>query len=185
MQIAQEKLRTNVAEYLLYMWQVEDIIRSFRFDLDAIEYSLIRPSFPDEKQAQQEVEWYAGLIRKMKMDEIEEKGHMSDLNEIMQELFYLHNTLLNVAKDPSYITLHEDAGPGMEDFRLRSKALSMNEVELCFNALYTKLLMRLKKQEITSETESAFESFRKMINYLCTAYHKMKRGELNLNFNLN
>lgn len=185
MQNAKDKLRDNVAEYILYMWQMEDIIRSFRFDPEAIEYNLIRPHFTDEKQIKEELDWYKELIRKMKMDEIEEKGHLSELHEIIQELFYLHNTLLNVAKDPQYTTLHEEAGPGMEDFRLRSKALAMNEVELCFNALYTKLLMRLKKQEITSDTESAFESFRKMISYLCTAYHKMKRGELNFNYNMN
>ena len=32
-----EKLRQeNIAEYLLYMWQVEDLIRTCKFDLDTI-----------------------------------------------------------------------------------------------------------------------------------------------------
>ncbi|MBX7095879.1 MAG: DUF4924 family protein [Flavobacteriales bacterium] len=185
MRVAEEKLKSNVAEYILYMWQMEDVVRSFNFDIEAIEFNLLRPVLKSEEELKAEKEWFSQLIRNMKNQEIEQKGHLNDIYEIIQELFYLHNTLLNVAKDPSYLQLHEEAAPGMEDYRLRSKSHSMNEVELCFNALYTKLLLRLKKQEISSETESAFTAFSKMISYLCSSYHKMKKGELNFNFNLN
>ena len=34
--IAKEKRKTNLAEYVLYMWQVEDLIRSFCFDIEKI-----------------------------------------------------------------------------------------------------------------------------------------------------
>jgi len=61
----------------------------------------------------------------------------------------------------------------------------MNTVELCLNGLYLKLLMRLSKQEITSATETAFDSFRKLIAYLTIQYHKMKNGDLQFNYNLN
>lgn len=29
--------KTNICEYLLYMWQVEDMIRALKFDMDTIE----------------------------------------------------------------------------------------------------------------------------------------------------
>ena len=34
--IARQKRKENIAEYLLYMWQVEDLIRANKFDMDSI-----------------------------------------------------------------------------------------------------------------------------------------------------
>ncbi|WP_347164130.1 DUF4924 family protein, partial [Parabacteroides merdae] len=34
--IARRKRKENIAEYLLYMWQVEDLIRANNFDMDSI-----------------------------------------------------------------------------------------------------------------------------------------------------
>ena len=34
--IAKEKRENNIAEYLLYMWQVEDIIRACKYDIALI-----------------------------------------------------------------------------------------------------------------------------------------------------
>ena len=39
--IAQQKRKENIAEYLLYMWQVEDLIRAYNFDIDKIEANII------------------------------------------------------------------------------------------------------------------------------------------------
>ena len=36
--IARQKKQENIAEYLLYMWQIEDIIRAFRKMTDAKDY---------------------------------------------------------------------------------------------------------------------------------------------------
>ena len=34
--IAKQKRRENIAEYVLYMWQLEDLIRAYNFDIDAM-----------------------------------------------------------------------------------------------------------------------------------------------------
>ncbi len=39
--IAEQKRRENIAEYLLYMYQVEDMIRANKLDFDSIERTLI------------------------------------------------------------------------------------------------------------------------------------------------
>ena len=41
MYIASQKRQQNIAEYLLYMWQVEDIIRAYHFDIDLIKENII------------------------------------------------------------------------------------------------------------------------------------------------
>ena len=33
--IAQQKLKENIAEYILYMYQIEDVVRAYHFDLEA------------------------------------------------------------------------------------------------------------------------------------------------------
>lgn len=35
--VAREKRKKNVAEYVLYMWQVEDTIRAFNFNINTLE----------------------------------------------------------------------------------------------------------------------------------------------------
>ena len=35
--IASQKKKENIAEYLLYMWQIEDIIRAYGLDIDQIQ----------------------------------------------------------------------------------------------------------------------------------------------------
>jgi len=42
MLISREKRRSNIVEYLLYMYQIEDIIRSFQFDITQIDANVVQ-----------------------------------------------------------------------------------------------------------------------------------------------
>ena len=43
MYIASKKRKENIAEYLLYMWQIEDLIRAYGLDIDRIRQNVIDP----------------------------------------------------------------------------------------------------------------------------------------------
>ncbi len=178
MLIAQQKLEENIAEYILYMYQVEDIIRAYNFDVDVIISQFVRPQLPDETLIPQYTKWYKGLIRDMQDQRKQKSGHLLELNEILVELSFLHNTLLGQVNDTKYTGLVEAAQPYIEEFKQKSNLKDKNDVELLFGAMYMKLLLRLQKKEISPETEEAFDSMRIMLAYLSQAYHKMKRGEL-------
>ena len=47
--IAQQKRRDNIAEYLLYLWQVEDLLRACQLDIDKVEKAVISRYDVDEK----------------------------------------------------------------------------------------------------------------------------------------
>lgn len=177
MLIAQQKLRENIAEYVLYMYQIEDIIRACDFDLDLIVQKVILPQLPDTSYLEQYKAWYAGLIRDMKSERITESGHRMEVQEVLVELSYLHHSLLTVMNDEKYRTLLNDATPMMDEFKEHSNLKDKNPVELCFHALYMKLLLRLQKKEISRETEAAFDKMRILLAYLSRAYHQMKNGE--------
>ncbi len=93
MRVAQQKLRENIAEYLLYMFQIEHVIRSFNFNLDAIIDVFVQPTLVDDSFLNQYKTWYSELIVQMQKQGIEKEGHLDSLNEIIIELIYLHNTL--------------------------------------------------------------------------------------------
>ncbi|MFO7932653.1 MAG: DUF4924 family protein, partial [Bacteroidales bacterium] len=59
--IAQQKRKENIAEYLLYMYQVEDLIRANHLDLDRIEKTLISKfDIPGDTKREMH-EWYKSL----------------------------------------------------------------------------------------------------------------------------
>jgi len=178
MLVAQQKQQENIAEYMIYMYQIEDIIRAYKFDVEEILEHYVRPQLPDESFLQQYREWYIGLIKEMKSARIEKVGHLPSLQEIMIELSYLHNTMLSVTKNAHYVPVFELAAPFIDEFKEKSDQKDKNQTEAAFQAIYMKLLLRLQKKEISASTEEAFDAMRVMIAYLSQAYKKMKEGDL-------
>ena len=57
--VARQKKKENIAEYLLYMWQIEDIIRACGGNIDVIQKQIIdgyRGQSPETMNAIRE--WY-------------------------------------------------------------------------------------------------------------------------------
>ena len=50
MDIAQSKRKENIAEYILYLWQLEDLLRAMQFSPEAIYSQLVAPRQIDEEQ---------------------------------------------------------------------------------------------------------------------------------------
>jgi len=176
--LAQQKQQENIAEYLLYMYQIEDIIRAFQFELESIVQHTVLPITENEDEITEYRSWYEGLIREMKAQRIEQKGHLADIQDIVIELSYLHSTLLTVYNDEKYKTLNNQAVSTLEEFKAKSNLQDKNTIEILLHAMYMKLLMRLKKQEISAETEEAFDTLRIQLAYLVKSYHQMKNGTL-------
>jgi len=63
MLIARKLKKENICEYLLYMWQIEDLIRAFDLNIDTINERIIS-TFPvkDEGERKSLYEWYESLI---------------------------------------------------------------------------------------------------------------------------
>lgn len=180
--IADEKKRENIAEYILYMWQIEDLLRSL--DLDPAEVSAISAQFADydESVVEAATEWYRDLIRQMKAEKIEKTGHLRSVQDVVIELYYLHNTMLNISKDADYRKLYEVAAPYLVELRKKSGKVT-NEIELCFNALYGLLLLRLRKAVIAPDTEEAMKAISNMLAFLSARYHQMKSGKMDFSQN--
>ena len=100
---ASEKRHQHVVEYLLYEWQMEDLVRAVDFDLGALRLHLSSAYEGDRLDA--ELTWFADLMRDLKRENKLSGGHRMALDELMVELTYLHRTLLDVLQDGEYLSL--------------------------------------------------------------------------------
>jgi Domain of unknown function (DUF4924) len=180
--IAYKKKKENIAEYLLYMWQMEDLIRACNFGIDMIDDSVLS-QIENEAERESSKKWFLVLINQMKSSNLLKVGHVEEVNEVLIELYYLHTTLINVIKDPEYIKLYTNALSNLQQYQNVSKSLTVNEVEICLTAIYGILILRLKKTDISEATKSATDTFSKMLAYLSASYIRMKNGELNFQLN--
>ena len=92
--IAQQKRRDNIAEYLLYLWQVEDLLRACDLDIDRVEKTVISRYDVDENTRHEIKEWYESLIKMMELENVRERGHIRVCHNVLIRLNDLHVQLL-------------------------------------------------------------------------------------------
>jgi hypothetical protein len=174
--IAQEKRKTNIAEFILYMWQVEDLIRASGFDLNRVNESVIRKFNLPEEKLDEIRSWYSNLIILMAEERIVEKGHMSFLNNLIRELNDLHLRLLQSPDEQKYQELYRAARPNVKTFMEKSPDTFSSEIEACFTGLYGYLMLRLQKSEVSGETKEAMVSFSNLLAALSTRFREIEEG---------
>lgn len=178
MLIAREKKKTNIAEYILYMWQVEDMLRALGLDMERVDEHVVARFRADDALRQEIYDWYDNLVAMMKQEKVEAKGHIQPLKNTVDELTELHFFLLHQAHDPRYHQLVLQAAGNLVEFRRKSGVDdSVSDVELALNALYGHLMLKLQHKEIHPETQAAMDGFSKIIAYLAARYKEMEEEE--------
>ncbi len=173
MLIAKQKKEENIAEYVLYMWQIEDIIRAYRLEIDAIQKNIINQFYSDGETQKEIREWYENLISMMRMENIQENGHLQINKNIVSNLNDLHLELLQEPKEIQYNALFFKTLPFLVEFRNKTKAgEETDDIELALNMLYGILLLRLQKKEISKETTQAVEQIGKLLATLAVKWNK-------------
>ncbi|MDR1583212.1 MAG: DUF4924 family protein [Prevotellaceae bacterium] len=169
MLIAKKKRKENIAEYILYMWQIEDLLRALNFDKDLIYRTLVEPVEVTNEKKQEIIYWYLGIIDLLKEEKKEDAGHNYHSLHVIRELNDLHLSLLE--KDSKYKELFFAAQDDIVLFREKS-AKKTSDIEIAFDALYAKLLLKMKHEQISSETLEAFDRITAMIAYLSAIFQK-------------
>lgn len=171
--IASQKRKENIAEYLLYMWQVEDMIRANGLDVDKIRQNII-DRFTDlspEKRKEME-EWYESLIDMMRREGVVEKGHLQMNRNVLADLTELHKQLLADARFNQYQSLYYKVLPYIVELRSKAGNAAEDEIATCFTALYGMLMLKLQGKEMSDETKKAMADITALIATLSAYYHK-------------
>ena len=179
MYIAEQLKKKSMAEYLLYMWQVEDTLRAYGLDVERMAREYIPQFELDAEKSEAMKGWYESLVEMMREEGVTEKGHLQVNKNIIILLNDLHAQLLKSSKHPFYSAAYYKALPFIVELRAKSaESQEKGEIENCFDALYGTMLLRAQKKEISAETATAIDNIAKFMGLLSDYYQKDKAGEV-------
>lgn len=146
------KKSDNIAEYILQMWQMEDLIRAFRND-----EALSQNAFLQELRTMME--------REGKM----EKGHVQVTEVAVEEMQEMHMLLMQ--QDAAYKGAWMQLMPSMTVLKAKTDRPTMSDMEICLTFLYDIMLLRLQKKEISAETTATQQQVSSLLRHIALAYH--------------
>lgn len=169
--IAKQKKEENIVEYLLYMWQIEDILRAYKLDIEKLDEVIVSQYQQDENTKKEIREWYDNLIQMMKLEHLEESGHLQININLVNDLNDLHIELLQNQQEIQYNALFFKTLPFLVEFRNKLKAgEETNDIQLSLHSLYAILLLKLQKKEISKDTEVAVKQISSFLAVLSQKY---------------
>lgn len=170
--IAKELRKKSIAEYLLYMWQIEDVIRAMGCSLPLIRKAYIS-KFTDytDEQKEDEIDWFGNLVRMMNEEGKRDQGHLNINDIIVRDLVDLHQRLLQSNRFPIYNAEYYKVLPFIVELRGKGDK-NISEIETCLDALYGIMMLRMQKKEISPETEHAIKEISTFIGMLSDYYLK-------------
>jgi hypothetical protein len=172
MLVAREKLKTNIVEYILYMYHIEDMIRANHFSIDELETTIISKYAVSPGQQEEIRSWYKDLIAQMKKDDVLDEGHLSALREMIFNLNDLHLQLINTLGENLYLEQYQFASPFIKELKDKMNKPELTEIEVCFNGLYGFMLLKMKGKPVTEETSEAMVVFSQLLRYLSKKFHE-------------
>lgn len=170
---AEEKKKSNIAEYILYMWQIEDILRAYNFDFNQINDHIISRLNVDENKLEEVQIWYKDLIEKMHRENITKTGHLKFIRVLLEELNDLHDTLMCSPTEKKYQELYQWASPNIQELRKKSYSQNISDIELCLIGLYGMLMLKLQKKNISEETKRGMQTFSNLLALLSSKYKEL------------
>ncbi|MFN3802346.1 DUF4924 family protein [Belliella pelovolcani] len=163
--VAEKKLAQNIPEYIIYMYQMEDLIRAYEFNIEDIKQYVVNhyPISLEEKEAT--AAWFSDLIELMKTEEITAKGHLNIIKAQVDLLAQTHWQLLK--EDQVYFNIYNQAKPHIIQMIMDAEGVAIgHEIQICLNGIYGLLLAKLKGREIPKIYQEATEAFGAVLSYL-------------------
>ncbi len=181
MDIAQQKRKENIAEYILYLWQLEDLLRALQFSPEAIYATLVKPRHLDSQQEQLLLAWYMDIAHLLEQEGKEKSGHLDHTLHLISDMHDLHLRLMNQQEvDVMYRQRYTVLTQYLPTLRsLLGKESDMSDTELCFRALYAAMLYRIKGEgeSVVADTLEVISPF---IATLTDYFHKVEKGKIDL-----
>lgn len=144
--------KDNIAEYILYLWQMEDYLRAFPQNAEAT------PELHD-------------LNEMMHREGIVEGGHLALANNALSEVEELHAQLLD--EDALYRAAMIRLRPALNLLKAKTDRPTMSDIEACFVLLYQIMMLRLQKKEITPETADVQQRATQVLQFLSKTYKEL------------
>lgn len=178
MLIAQKKRQENIAEYLLYMWQVEDLLRACELEDERIEQLLVSRFASVTTDLAPVRQWYLELRDMMLVEGKRQSRHLQVNENVLTDITDLHLHLLKQGQDAIYTSCFYSTLPYIVELRGKEGEQKTGELETCFTALYGLMLLHIQKREVSEQTRVAMQQISKFIALLAEKYKAWKKEEL-------
>ena len=179
MLIAREKRKENIAEYILYLYQVEDLIRAFQLDIDLINEKLVSSYRADEKTSREISAWYENLVVMMEKEGRRKSGHLQFLDNLVKDLHEFHLRLLSENVVPEYTAAYKSVA-GVVNELGQKNTHAENEVQVALDGIYGYLLLKIQQKNISVQTAEAVKQLSQWLSLLSKSYHEYEKGDLQL-----
>lgn len=142
--------KDNIAEYILYLWQMEDYLRAF----------------PQQADATPELQEFNQMMHR---EGIIDGGHLQLAKNALNELEELHTRFLN--EDAMYRAAIIRLQPSLNLLKAKTDRPTMSDIEACLTLLYQIMLLHLQKKEISAQTASVQQQATGLLQFLSRAYY--------------
>ena len=149
--------KENIAEYILWLWQMEDYLRAF----------------PEQAEATQELH---ELNEMMHREGIMEGGHLQLAQNALAELEDLNDQLLD--EEATYRAAIIRLQPRLNLLKAKTDRPTMSDIEACFVLLYQIMMLRLQKREISPETADVQQRATQLLQYLSKTYIQIQNNNV-------
>ncbi len=182
MYIAQHKRKENIAEYILYLWQLEDLLRAMQLSPEAIYATLVKPRGLEREKEEELIEWYGQLADLLQREGKEEHGHLEHTMHLVEDMHRLHLQLLELPVGKRYRQLYARLAPELEKLRGAMGKAEMSDTELSLRALYAVMLYRIKGEEAEKQgyIDDVLEVVSPVVAELADIFRQVEEGEIDL-----
>ena len=142
--------RENIAEYILYLWQIEDYLRAF----------------PEQAEANAELH---EIHEMMHREGITDSGHLRLAQNALQEMEQVHAELLD--QEAQYRAMIIRVQPALNILKSKTDRPTMSDVEACLILLYQIMMLRLQHKPVSEETAAVQQQATRLLQIISRAYY--------------
>lgn len=150
--------KDNIAEYILWLWQLEDYLRAFP---------------PTESSAgkaeSSDIQFLSELQEMMHREGVMDGGHVQLAQNALRELEELHALLSE--EDAMYRAAVIRITPLLNIFKSKTDRPTMSDVEACLTLLYQVMLLRLQQKDISASTVEVQQQATQLLQFLSRMYY--------------
>lgn len=182
MYIARAKRKENIAEYILYLWQLEDLMRALQFSPEAIWSQLVAAQVQGDAEKQNDLMmWYVDFGSLLREEGKAQSGHLDHTMHLIADLQSLADDLQKAPTGKHFRELSARIQPELSRLRELTGKDDISDIELCFRALYAAMLYRIKGDKTKeSSISDVIELVSPLIGELSRIFHLAEVGELDI-----
>ncbi len=169
---AKQRRENNISEYIIFQYQMEDLVRAYQFDMAEIEEYVVKHFPISEEEKEEKRTYFKQLIAEMKAEGVEQEGHLKANQEIVDKVLELHFKLLT--EDKEYQQLFNAVRPSIQLYLQKAEGKVTNPIQVCINGVYGYLLCKMTGKPVAEEDKKHVEAFGDLLAYLSYNFKALK-----------